>query len=97
MSAELLRNFWKINIDGVNFFWDANIDKVSGYDSGYGAIFSKSAMAFVNGWSPEVEREYDASLRAWELVMVSDYGCFELDDSYGAAMQYEIGALATNN
>jgi len=96
LSEELLRNFWKIQIDGVNFFWDANIAKIAGVDSGYGAIFSKSAMAFLTGWAPEIEREKDISLRAWEVVMTSDYGVFELDDAYGFPARYEIGNLVTS-
>lgn len=97
LSDQLLRNYWKMNIDGINFFQDGNIAKVSGADSGYGAIFSKSAMAVIEGWAPMVEREKDISLRGHEVVMTSDYGCFEIDDSYGAPLLYEIGALTTTN
>ena len=96
-SEERVRNFWKINIDGVNFFWDANIAVISGYASGYGAIFSKDAMCIVESLAPTVERERDASLRAWEIVHVTDYGVFELDDQYGFPAQYEIGNLTTTN
>lgn len=95
LSDEILRNFWKLNISGVNFFEDGNIAKISGYDSGYGAIFSKSAMAMLKSKEWYEERERDASLRAWEVVMVSDYGVFEIDDGYGAPLQYEIGDLDT--
>ncbi len=94
-SEELLRNFWKININGVNFFHSGEIDKISGSDSGYGAIFSKSAMCYIEGWAPLVEKEKDISLRGWEVVITSDYGVFELDDSYGAPMRYEIATLST--
>lgn len=96
-SEELLRNFWGIRINGVNFFHDGNIEKISGYDSGYGAIFGKAAMAFLEAKAFGTERERDASMRAWEVVVVSDYGVFEIDDGYGFPMQYEIGNLATNN
>lgn len=94
-SEELLRNYWKINVNGVNFFHSGEIDKISGVDSGYGAIFSKSAMCFIEGRAPLVEREQDISLRGWEIVVTADYGVFELDDSFGAPMRYEIGALST--
>ncbi len=94
-SEKLLRNFWSLNINGINFFHDGNIDKDSSNDSGYGAIFSKHAMCHIESLAPMTERERDASLRAWEIVMVSDYGVFELDDGYGAPMLYEIGALST--
>jgi hypothetical protein len=39
--------------------------------------------------APKTERERDASLRATELVLVSDYGCFELDDGYGISLTFE--------
>lgn len=97
LPEELLRNFWKIVIDGVNFFEDGNIDKIAGYDSGYGAIFSKNSMVYVEALAPNVERERDASMRGTEVVIVSDYGVFELDDGYGAPMQYEIGAMSTTS
>lgn len=95
-KAAVLRNFWKMEIDGINIFWDANIDKIAGYDSGYGVIASKSAMSIIESKAPYTERERDASLRAYEVVMVSDYGVFEIDDSYGAPLQYEIGTMTTN-
>jgi len=95
LSEELLRNYWGIRINNVNFFQDGNIPKDGSNDSGYGAIFSKSAMCMIESLAPTTERERDASLRAWEVVLVSDYGCFEIDDGYGAPMLYEIGDLVT--
>ncbi len=95
LSEEFLRNFWKIKINGVNFFQSGEIDKIAGTDSGYGAIFSKGAMCIIESKAIRTEKQRDASLRAWEVVVTSDYGVFELDDSYGAPMRYEIGALST--
>jgi len=95
LSEELLRNFWGISINGVNFFQDGNIAKDGSNDSGYGAIFSKSAMCIIQSKAPSIERERDASLRGTEVNMISDYGVFELDDGYGAPMLYEIGNLST--
>ena len=97
LSEQLLRNFWKLTMGGVNFFEDGNISKTSGVDSGKGAIFSKSALCYIESKSPYVERERDASLRAYEVNYVSDYGVFELDDGYGAECIYEIGDLATTS
>ena len=97
LSEQLLRNFWKISMGGVNFFEDGNIDKVAGVDSGIGAIFSKSSMCYIESKSPYVERERDASLRGTEVNYVSDYGVFELDDGYGAECVYEIGDMATTS
>ncbi len=95
-TAPILKNFWKITLDGVMFFEDGNIDKITAYDSGYGAIFSKSAMGVVESLAPTTEKERDASLRAWEMVIVSDYIAVEIDGGYGASMQYEIGSFTTS-
>jgi len=96
VSEELMRNFWDIRINGVNFFHDGNIAKESGVDSGIGAVFSKSALCIIEGWAPLTETEKDISLRAHEVVITSDYGVFELDDGYGAPLQNEIGTLSTS-
>lgn len=96
-SEDLLKDFYAVKVNGIPVFEDGNIEKISGTDSAYGAIFSKSAMVIVESFKDRVEREKDISLRAWEIVQTSDYGCFELDDSYGAPMRYEIGDPATNN
>ncbi len=94
-AMDLLKDFWAITISGVGVFQDGNI-AINTNASGYGAIFSKSAMCIITSKSPSTERERDASLRATELVTVSDYGVFELDDGYGAPMLYEIGAPSTS-
>lgn len=96
-AMDRLKSFYKgIQLDQCSFFEDGNIEKISGYDSGYGCVASKSAMCVVSSKEMGEERERDASLRAWEVVVVADYGCFELDDTYGAAAQYEIGAISTS-
>ncbi len=92
---EKLRNFWKMVIDGVNLYEDGNIPVVSGTTSGYGAVFSKAALAVVESKAPNTERDRDISMRGEELIIVADYGCYELDGSYGASCYYAIGALAT--
>lgn len=95
-AEDLLKDFYHITLNGVSVFEDGNIDKITSVDSGYGAIFSKSAMAMVESVEQEIERERDISLRAWEVVLTCDYGVYELDDGYGAPMRYEIGNPATN-
>jgi hypothetical protein len=90
-----LRSFFNFSINGVPFISAGNIDVVAGSDSAYGALFSKAALAVVESKAPYTERERDASLRADELVIVADYGCFELDGGYGGSCRHEIGALNT--
>jgi len=96
LPESLLRNFWKMIIDNVNFISAGNIAKISGYDSAYGAIYAKSALCAVSSKAPYTATQRDESLRATELVIVADYGVFELDDAYGAKAQYEIGTLSTS-
>ena len=93
-SEDLLRDFWNLTIDHVGVFDDGNI--TSGATS-KGAMYSKDAFAYVESLAPNVERERDASLRATELVMVTDYGVFELDDNYGVEMQYTSTAPSTSS
>ena len=95
-SVDLLQNFYSglRPINGVSIFEDGNIAKISGQDSGYGVIADKTAMAYLSSVDTRQERERDASLRAWEIVMTADYGVFELDDTRGAAFIAEIGNLS---
>lgn len=97
-SQERLADFWSgLRVSGVPVFEDGNIEKITGYDSGYGVIANRAAMVFVEQLGYTVERDYDISLRAWEFVVTCDYQAFELDDTLGAPLQYEIGVPATNN
>ncbi len=96
-SEDLLRDFYRIVVNQTAVFEDGNIDKIGSEDSGYGAIFSKHAMAILRSKSFSTETQRDASARSTELNVVADYGCYEIDDGYGAPMRYEIGDPATNN
>ena len=98
-SVDLLKNFYSglRPINGVSIFEDGNIEKIGSTDSGYGVIADKTAMAYLSSVDTRTERQRDASLRAWEIVMTSDYGVFELDDSRGAAFRAEIATLVTTS
>ncbi len=91
----VLKNFYRMTLDGVPFIEAGNIAVVAGTTSAYGALYSKAALATVESKAPYTEKERDASLRGSELIIVADYGCYELDGGYGASCRYEIGALAT--
>ena len=97
-STDLLKNFYSglRPINNVPIFEDGNIAKVSSVDSGYGVIADKTAMTVLKSVDNRTERQRDASLRAPEVVLTSDYGVFELDDDRGAALQFEIGDIATS-
>ena len=92
-----VKDYWTgIKISGVPFFEDGNIQKVSSVDSGYGVIADKTAMGHLAARARREERERDISLRAFEVVVTEDYAVFEVDDTRGAAIQYEIGNPSTS-
>ena len=97
-SADLLKNFWSglRPMNGVSVFEDGNITEDSGGD-GIGVIADKSAMAALTSVDTRTERQRDASLRATEVVMTADYGVFELDDSRGAGVKFDVSALSKAN
>jgi hypothetical protein len=95
-SEDLLRDFWRLTVSGIPIFEDGNIP-VDTLDDAIGAIFSKSAMCTVQSLAPKTETERDASLRATEIVLVADYGCFELDDTYGAPITTDASAPSTHS
>ncbi len=84
MGKGLMKDFFSFSFGGVPVFHDGNLT-VDASDDAVGAVFSKSALAYAESIEYRQEIERDASLRANELVWVSDYGVFELDDSYGAS------------
>ena len=97
-SADLLNNFWSglRPMNGVSIFEDGNITEDSGGD-GIGVIADKTAVAVLKSVDSRSERQRDASLRATEVVLTSDYGVFELDDSRGAGVKFDVSALSTAN
>ena len=97
-SQDLLANFWSglRPMNNVPIFEDGNITEDSDGD-GIGVIADKGAMATLTSVDTRTERQRDASLRATEVVMTADYGVFELDDTRGAGITFDVAALATNN
>jgi len=97
-TADLLKNFWSglKPMNNVPIFEDGNITEDSSGD-GIGVIADKSAMATLTSVDTRTERQRDASLRATEVVMTADYGVFELDDTRGAGITFDVTALASNN
>ncbi len=94
-SQERLKDFYKFSLNGIPIFQDGNIT-ADGNNDGQGAVFSKEALVFVESVGFNTERERDASLRATELVVTSDYGVFELDDAYGAGMLFQADTPLTS-
>jgi len=95
-SQDLLGNFWSgiRPIFGVPIFEDGNITRTTPAAT-VGVIADKSALAVLKSVDTRTERQRDASLRATEIVITSDYGVFELDDSRGAALTLDSTTPAT--
>ncbi len=83
-------------LNGVPIFEDGNIT-IDSSDDAVGVIADKSALAVLKSVDTRTERQRDASLRATELVMTSDYGVFELDDSKGALLHLTQALLQPAN
>lgn len=79
---------------GVPAFEDGNVDITTVSGKGHGGMFSKSALGYLQSLADTTERERDASLRATELVIVSDYEAFAIDNGYGVDMYYTAVAPA---
>jgi len=94
-SASRLQKFWTgIRLGGVPFFETGNIT-IDANSDGQGAIFDRGALGILESVSMSRERQRDASLRAWEIVIVADYGAFEIDDRKGAPVLVAAGNPAT--
>ena len=94
-SEDLLGNFWSgiRPLNNVPIFEDGNLT-IPDDDDVVGVIADKSAMAVLNSVETRTERQRDASMRATEVVITSDYGVFELDDSRGAGLEYDASVPA---
>ena len=87
-----------VKLSGVPFFEDGNIEYTgtSGHVSGYGVVADKTAMGHLSASGRSEELERDASLRAFEVVVTEDYAVFEVDDTRGAALLYDMPNPATS-
>lgn len=95
-SVERLRKFYTgVTLNGVPFFQTGEITP-DGSDDMVGAIFDEDALGWLTekAWSTEKERQ--ATLRAWVLVVVSSYVAFEMDDTLGAPLTYDAATPATS-
>lgn len=80
---------------GITIKSDVNITKDTS-DDAKGAVFSREAQILVElGSAPSVEKERDASLRAWELNFVGRWARGEYKDVWGREMLFD-SALPTS-
>ena len=95
LQTAALKNFFRHRFNGVNFFEDGNLTVDSSGDA-IGVLAQQDALVALESKSFAIERERDASRRAWELNWVADYNVFELDDQHGAPMTYDASTPTDN-
>jgi ribosomal protein S7 len=81
-------------IPGLTIKSDINIQKDTS-DDAKGGMFSKMAIQGAELGGTEVDKDYDQSLRAWEVVIVGRWGRTEYDDNFGREFLFD-SALPTS-
>lgn len=96
-AQDLLKEFFVglRPLNGVPLFEDGNITVDSSLDA-IGFIGNKDCLGVLESVKEKTERQRDASMRATEVVITSDYGVFELDDTRGAGMKYAAGTPSSS-
>lgn len=95
-AADRLAKFYTgVTLNGIRFYHTGDI-AVDGSDDMIGAIHDEDALGFLTekSWGQEFDRK--PSLRATELVVVSSYVAFEMDDTLGAPLTYDAATPATS-
>lgn len=78
---------FKGNLYGIDIYASTRVPNDNTDDDG--AMFSvNEAIAMVWAWPLRVELERDASLRATEVVITSNYAVAELRDAFGVEIKY---------
>ena len=73
----------EFNVGGVNIRGTINLNKDAS-DDVKGGVLSKEAIIGVQlGGGPDAEKEYDSSLRAWEVNFVGRWARAEYNDAWG--------------
>lgn len=90
VASEIVRNHELARIAGLTIIYDNSLVIDSSADAKGGA-FHREAARVVDFRDEEVEKEYDSSLRAWEMNLTQIYGYGEYQDAWG----YEFYADAT--
>lgn len=91
MQRRQLGDFFQFRLNGVSFFDDGNLSVDTAGDA-VGALAQRDALVKLMAKDFAIERERDASRRAWELNWVGRYNCFVLDDQHGAPLTYDASA-----
>lgn len=91
MSEDIYRDHSLGRLHGTDLF-ESSLMAVDTGDDAVAAVFSPDAIITVNFMAPEIDDEWDASLRAWELNYVGDYGQGEYNGAWGLAITADAAA-----
>jgi hypothetical protein len=78
MFDDILRNYSVGRLFGMPIIEDGNLPFIAGSTDIKAGVFAqgqRGALIYVPARQPQIEEEYDASLRGWELNYVGRYGC----------------------
>lgn len=87
MGNEAMRTGLVGNLGGIPVYESAAITSASGVSKG--AVFHRDAIGLAVGDDIKIETQRDASARATELVGSATYGVAQLQETYGAEMNFE--------
>ena len=93
-AKKLEGDFTIDGIPGLTVRSNLDIEKDTSDDAKLG-IFSKMAIIIAQLGSVDVDKEYDSSLRGWELSIVGRWGRSEYDDNFGREGTFD-SALPTS-
>jgi len=87
ISEDITKNYYRGNIPvyGSPIFVDGNITRDSG-DDAKGGAFSKMAMMFTRSQERLIDTQHDASLRADEMILTTEYSWDEYEDGWGVEL-----------
>ena len=85
MSEDIYREHFLGRLHGTDLF-ESSLMVVDSSDDAVAAVYTPAAIITVDFMKPTMDPEYDASLRAWELNLVADYGQAEYQGLWGYAI-----------
>lgn len=92
LTEELIRKY------DIRSLYDVPIAKhalmsIDASDDAVGAIFAKEAFLYLTTSNRlKTEQEHDSHLRAWDIIMTSEYGVGEVEDQWGFKMTADATA-----
>lgn len=97
ISEDITKNYYRgtIPVYGSPIFVDGNITRDSG-DDAKGGAFSKMAMMFTRSQEWLIDTQHDASLRADEMILTTEYSWDEYEDGWGVELHSDAATTLTS-